>query len=434
MKKCIKQIILLFFIWLVSLSAYDVVHSIFSVDSSRPASVICAEIAVTEGKLAVLKAQEPLASAVIMEKRAELLLEYGKLFWADKDRIQSLNQEIEHYQTIPNQIAELEDRLGELNKELGRGVTNPEHWYSLLLSVFGIMCGRLLDAFGYTVSCIILYIPFKFFCYYVLAPVVSSRPCVSFDDASLVSSIGAERELKASEEVGEKSLSIQILPAESITIIGEEYLRGHKAQMDSNIRKRTRWLLDWRHPIMCLVCKLCMMSYFENKGENSKPFELGITSNNANEYFVCINIKQGEKYYISPSDLVALGSGVRISATWRLGSLAAWCMGQVRFFELSGAGRVVVRSLGGIIKGVVTSDADVIERKHSLICASQGVTLHVERNQTLWPVLTGEANMFDLRLNGEGTYLTSNVVPDESSSSEKVVHAFWRALGQFLGF
>lgn len=434
MKKCIKHVLFLFLIWLISLSAYDVVHSIFSVNSSRSANEIVAEITVAQGKLVVLKAQESFASAVIMEKRAELLVEYGKMFWADKARIQSLKQEIEHYQTIPNQIAELEDRLGELNKELGRGVTNPEHWYSLLLSVFGIMYGRLLDAFGYTVSCIILYIPFKFFCYYVLAPVVSRRPCVSFDDASRVSSIGAESELKSSEKVGEKSLSIQILPTESITIIGEEYIQGHKVQLNSKIEKSTCWMLDWRHPIMCLVCRLCLMTHFENRLDNQAPFELSITSNNADEYFVCINIKQGEKYYISPSDLVALGSGVRLSATWRLGTLAAWCMGQVRFFEVSGAGRVVVRSLGGFTQGVVTSDTEVVERKHSLTCASQGVTLHVERNQTLWPVLTGEANMFDLRLNGEGTYLTSNVVSDESSSSEKVVHAFWRALGQFLGF
>lgn len=431
MKRIFKRIVFLFIIWLVALTVHDAIYSLTkeSPTSTTPMETM-SKIASIEKQIWLLQNDSKIASFKIMQHRLELGAEYAKLFWSDDARISYLKQQIRYYETIPNQLKALEEQKRELSKAVPLLQDTPRPWYTPLQGLLVIMYSRLWDAAWYTLYSIGFLLLVKVFIYFVIAPLVGKRPAVSLSNEPDNSPVNG----KEMNQTGEKSLSVCVRPAESITIIGEKYIQGHRVQTSALIRKRTQWLLDWTSPIMSLVCKLCFMTRFDNRPDSPAPLELNITSDDADEYFSCIDIEPGIQYFIKPSELIAFGSGIKISAKWKLFSLAAWCMGQVRFYALSGSGRVVVRSLGGISQGTVMPGIEVVERKHSLICASHGVKLHVNRNQTFWPFMTGEANLFDLKLIGQGSYLTSNVLSGKSSTSEKMAHAFLQALGQFAGF
>ena len=435
MKQILQRTLSVFLVCLVFLTLYDVLRPVPGETSPVDSRLIMLRIAEIDKKLGKLELLKPQAEPLILIKQSEIALEYikGGIIWVDKAKISRLEREIKGLQAIPNEIERLEEERSKLNNKLSKAIAldKSKPWYEPLLALGGVIYARIWDAVDYTLYFIAGLLGFKMFSYFCIAPFVGKFKSVAPADGGTVSGNGQPGD---EGQTGDKALTVHIPPSHSITIIGEEYIQGHKAQPNVKVDKRTRWLMDWSCPFMCLVCKLCFMTQFNNLSESRGDLELNITSNNPDEYFSRINIKPGQQYFIKPSDLVAFGSGIKISPRWRLFHLAAWCMGQVRFFTLSGSGQVVVRAIGGLTKGCVASGTEVVERKHSLICASQGIRLHVKRNQTFWPFMTGEANLFDLKLIGHGTYHTCNVVTGGSTASEKLIQAILKAIGQLLGF
>ena len=292
-------------------------------------------------------------------------------------------------------------------------------WSIILFAVlWGILCTQMPPeaALCYAWVVIPLVLCIQPLIYYVWAPLVEACAPVCF-----CGSEPAADPAPAEGERGVKLTGVPVPPGDCLLVRDEAYTAGYTEFEDSRLRKGTQMLLSWRYWFMSWRCGLTVLTRFSNPADSTRTHEVNITSNDPDEYFSLITLEPGQHCYVTPSDIVAVSGGVNIRARWRLW-LPAWCMGQVRAYVASGRGTVVVRAVGGITAGTLEPGQVTVRKLHSLICASQGVQLHVRRTETLIPYLLGKATLFDLRLQGHGSYCIRNTFS----------HA--TAVGRLLGF
>ena len=252
--------------------------------------------------------------------------------------------------------------------------------------------------------------------YYIWAPLVEACAPVCFCGGE-----PAADPAPAEGEKGVKLTAVPLPPGDCLLVRDEAYTAGYTEFEDSRLRKGTQMLLSWRYWYMSRRCGLTLLTRFSNPEDSSRTHEVNITSNDPDEYFHVITLEPGQRCYVTPADIVAVSGGVELHARWRLW-LPAWCMGQIRAYVASGRGTVVVRAVGGITAGTLEPGQVTVRKLHSLICASQGVQLHVRRTETLIPYLLGKATLFDLRLQGHGSYCIRNTFSHST------------AVGRLLGF
>lgn len=292
-------------------------------------------------------------------------------------------------------------------------------WSIILFAVlWGILCTQMPPeaALCYAWVAIPVVLCIQPLIYYVWAPLVEACAPVCF-----CGSEPAADPVPAEGERGVKLTGVPVPPGDCLLVRDEAYTAGYTEFEDSRLRKGTQMLLSWRYWFMSWRCGLTVLTRFSNPADSTRTHEVNITSNDPDEYFSVITLEPGQRCYVTPSDIVAVSDGVDIRACWRLW-LPAWCMGQIRAYVASGRGTVVVRAVGGITAGTLEPGQVTVRKLHSLICASQGVQLHVRRTETLIPYLLGKATLFDLRLQGHGSYCIRNTFS----------HA--TALGRLLGF
>ncbi len=290
----------------------------------------------------------------------------------------------------------------------------------LFLAAWGGLCTQMPpeEALRYAWVVIPLVLCIQPLLYYLWAPLVERCSAVAFCGRD-----AAAAPAPAEGEKGVKLTTVSLAPGESMLVRDEAYTGGYTEFEDSRLEKSTKWLLSWKYWYLCRTRGLSMLTRFTNPEDSTRTHEITITSNDPDEYFSAFTLEPGQRYYITPSDLVAISGGVELGSRWRLW-LPAWCMGQVRAYVLSGCGTVVVRSVGGMTAGSLKPGEVTVRKLHSLIYASQGVQLQVRRTETLIPYLTGRATLFDLRLQGSGNFCIRNVAE----------RPLGLGLGRFLGF
>lgn len=269
---------------------------------------------------------------------------------------------------------------------------------------------------------------FRLFCYYVVAPAIGHcdpiNPCGNLEK---------EPHTGAENEKSRKLINIYLKPGESLLVRDESYTGGYIDHKSGAMKKETQWIFSHRYWLMSWLSGLCILTRFTNPATGAHTHEISITSDDPDEYFSIFTMAPGQKCFITPSDLVAFTDGLRISARWNVYP-PAWCMGQIRYYVLSGSGTVVVRAEGGVTARNLASDEIAVRKKHSLICATQGVTQHVRRTETLIPFLLGNASLFDLKLEGAGAFHIRNAITRPHTLIERASHVFLESLGKFLGF
>ena len=288
-------------------------------------------------------------------------------------------------------------------------------WSEALLATLGLLSATLAG---------------KLLLFYGLAPWVEGLGSLHLSDSNttLPQSTHSEND----GEFGCKMLHIALRPDESISVRDETFCAGYS---DSpQLTKDTHWIFSLRHPLMSILCGLTLMTRFRSAPESTVEHTLSISSDDPDEYFSKLFLREGERVLISPTDLVAFGSGIQISACWKLFSLPAWCLGQIRYYTLTGPGTVVVRSQGGITQLTVSPALPLIRKKHSLITSSSGVLLSARRTETLVPYILGRTDLFDLQLRGEGCVRLRNAQVVPATLVEKTFYTFLEGLGKLLGF
>lgn len=269
----------------------------------------------------------------------------------------------------------------------------------------------------------------KLLLFYVWAPLVERRAT----PVSLPQSDAAcwQKQMFLPESV--KLITCEIPVGEAFMLKSEEYSGGYTDMVNSNgLKKITQFLYSRKCWLMSVMCGLSILTRFHNKGNVAQSVR--ITSSDPDEYFCELKLTEGTRYFISPSELVAFSSGVRISAFNRFNSVAAWAMGQVRYYVLEGTGSVVIRSFGGITRIPADETLRFVQKKHSIISAVGKLSLRATRTETLIPYLLGESSLFDHQVSGVGVYFIRNTLRSPRSLSERFSNVFFTSLGKFLGF
>lgn len=349
---------------------------------------------------------------------------------------------VKHIESRPARVAALKETIrttSEKSAQLERLLDEAMRDYSLrgcIAITVSLLLVALqvewLNALGSTLLVYLGLLAWKLFCFYIFAPWIERRQSIQLFEGEAAAGASGSAELGG--EQGSKLLTLPLAPGQVLTVCDEDYTGGYTDADVAKLKKRTQWLFSGRYWLMSWLCGLVLMTRFENARANTETHYITVTSDDPDEYFAEQHLEEGHPIFISPSDLVAYSDGIRIRAHWRLLSPVAWSMGQVRYYSLSGRGRVVVRSDGGLTGKSVTTGCSYICKKHSIISAEQGVRLHVRRTETLMPYLFGKSDLFDLRLHGTGFFRMHNALHQPHTVSERVSHIFMESLGAFFGF
>lgn len=271
--------------------------------------------------------------------------------------------------------------------------------------------------------------------YYAVAPLFTGRRLRLFAEGpdGGDSASGSVR----FEDGGRKCLGVRVERGRSLVVVGEDYINGYTES--SGLRKRTRWLFSWKYPFMSFFCGLRAMNEYINRG--AVPACVDITSDDPNEYFIEIELKNCKGAFIVPSVLKAYTvdnedpeGGLKLSLAWRPFSITALCLKRVRYYKISGSGRIVLSSFGGF-NGYELSEQAHRHKPSSLVFADTALVQTLARTETFYPFLCGRTDLFDLQIEGRGKFVAKNTVSpkrivDRLASGDAILNG----LGKLMGF
>lgn len=151
--------------------------------------------------------------------------------------------------------------------------------------------------------------------------------------------------------------------------------------------KRTRWLLDWSHPVASLASGMRFLTAASGAGEEV----LVSAVRDPLAELALLDIPPDGAAVVRPSALAGLvrkaGEPVRITTHWRLFSLPAWLTFQLRYFVFHGPALLVLKGGRGV--RIEQAARGRIVGQGQLIGFSTDCAYSVIRTETFWPYFFG---------------------------------------------
>lgn len=283
------------------------------------------------------------------------------------------------------------------------GQTQLVLWWVLVLAAFILLC-----IFG------------KYFWrtlfFWCLSPLLSGRSAMRLKGA------GSESSALLSSEEG-KQLVLPIASNSSL-FVRSNYVKVYDRE---SLRKRTRWLAWWRFPFTSYGAKLRRLTCFQSTGKGDS--EVSVTDDDPDVWLSLVRLENHSGMMVYPHCIVALVNvgELKVRSHWKLFSLQAWCMGQLRFFTISGTGAVVIKAMGGLQAVDVSGKRQGFE-ENSLLAYDATLGLKTIRTETFIPYFVGDEGLLDLTFEpseAEGGTLpryvyTKNSLKTEAESSVKL--------------
>lgn len=228
--------------------------------------------------------------------------------------------------------------------------------------------------------------------YHVLAPLAARAAPVRFDTGN-----GAVP--PPTGTASRTSQSLLLAPGD-VALVRQDYLQSSSLLGD----KRTRWLLDSRHPVASLASGMRFLTRIEGAGES---VGISATTDPFAEVAV-LTIPEGASAVVRPRSLAALvhsaESPPRLESRWRLFSLPAWLTLQLRYFEFHGPVRLVHH--GGRGLRIEPAHGGRILGQDQVVGFSTDLAYSVVRTETFWPYFFGRVNLLKDRVeDGAGVVL-----------------------------
>lgn len=281
-----------------------------------------------------------------------------------------------------------------------------ELWYicKMIISWEAARCilwDALQQAFKIWIILLILRISTTLFAYYVWAP---------FAAQFRVTPASGEGKFDWQASSADQHLTLCAAPGHSITVKDQSYVIRYDAE---NCQKNTIWLLSRKHPLMCWVEDLTVMTRY-TPTDSQHPISVSLTNDNPNMYFISIKLSE-EPVYIMPSSIVAYTGTLKLKAQWHFLSPAAWLIGRIRFYSATGDGILVLQGIGKLENSTLERESDMKALKMDTLVAAHGnIRLGIYRNETLIPYLMGQADIFDLQLKGKGQAIQTTALPKKT--------------------
>lgn len=240
--------------------------------------------------------------------------------------------------------------------------------------------------------------------YYAVAPRLSSgRPIKLGSTAGVL------------PQVGESHVSVEasLWPGESVWV-RERFLQAS----DEGLRRRTRFVLDWRIPFTCAACGL---SELVELGNESAGAEYRVTfSNQADPHveLAIVTLPERASIVLRPSFVAGVikprAQRLEIRRHWRLFTWQSWVTLQFRYFEFVGPCRLIIAGSRGVRAEVL---ADRVGQPSPARRTNQDATIGFTPNlryrpvraETFWAYYRGMNPLFDDLFEGNGLFLCQEV-------------------------
>ena len=178
------------------------------------------------------------------------------------------------------------------------------------------------------------------------------------------------------------------LAADEELLVRQDYLQATAA----DAAKRTRWLLDWRHPLTSLAAGL----WFLTRIRGDATLTTVSAVRDAFAEVTVLTLPQGSACVLQPRALAAvaqpIGRPVKVTAHWRLGSLHAWLTLQLRYLVFHGPVRLAIKGGRGV--RVEPAERGRVFGQDQLVGFGAGLGYSVARTETFWPYFFGREPLF----------------------------------------
>ena len=232
--------------------------------------------------------------------------------------------------------------------------------------------------------------------FFVLAPLAGRRAPIRLASET---EGGAMHGPIAAEAASAPSISVTLAPGEDL-LVRQDFLQSRAGSSTA----RTRWLLDWRHPVTSLASG---MRFLIQLSGDSRAITISPARDAVAEVRT-IAIPAGSACVLRPRAIAALvqqrDRPVRITSHWRLFSLHAWLTGQLRYLAFHGPVRVVLTGGRGV--RVEPAEEGRVFDPGQLAGFTTDLAYSATRTETFWPYFLGRESLMKDRVAGaEGTLI-----------------------------
>jgi hypothetical protein len=242
-------------------------------------------------------------------------------------------------------------------------------------------------------------------------------------------------------EVGESRVAadLALAPGERLWV-KEKFLQAS----DEGLRRRTRYLLDWRIPFTCLATGLVELIEMRNDAAAGGDQRLTLSNQgDPHSELAVITLPAGASLVLRPSFLagvvVADGTRLEIRRRWQLWRWLAWVTLQFRFFEFAGPCRLIVAGSRGVrVERLIDRAGDTVPARRTNQDATVGFTPNLDyrpvRAETFWSYYRGMNPLFDDLFVGRGIFLCQQVaVPGDARQARRFWSGVWNGLLKVFG-
>ncbi|MCC7375747.1 MAG: AIM24 family protein [Verrucomicrobiales bacterium] len=328
---------------------------------------------------------------------AESAVEAAK---AARDRAQAV------YETGRIRLAEIESRLDDTLGRLKASVIRV--WWIIAIASAGFLFGPLL---------------WKAFWYYAVASwTQSSEPIRLIPDH-------ATGEIQA---IGHGKIVEALVRPGRPLIARMDWVQ----QYTPGMTKRTRFLLDWRSPLISYAAGLREMTELRMPSGDGTQSVMLTSAVDTHAYLVALELKDHPGLSLRPGAVVALAGDVKIRSLWRIWSVHSWIAGRLRHILFCGTGTLYVTGHGGI--ELCRTAGPVVVEESLVVGADARSGFSAVRTETFWPFFRGRTSLFDYRFEGDRCFLRQTSVPagDRARGNPfmRAVEASLNGIGNLLGF
>lgn len=275
--------------------------------------------------------------------------------------------------------------------------------------------------FGPTLGCLTLY--------YGLAPFASRGKPIQLAGPAA-----------ALPEVGESRVSVDsvLQPGESAWV-KEKFLQAS----DENLRRRTRFALDWRIPFTCVACGLIELVELASEEDGAGGRVTFSNQDDPHLELAVVTIPADASLVLRPSFVAGVinprARRLLIRRHWRLFTWQSWVTLQFRFFEFVGPCRLVVAGSRGVRVEVMSDQADRPAparrtNQDATIGFTPGLRYRPARAETFWAYYRGMNPLFDDLFEGRGLFLCQEIsAKGRAATARQFWSQLWNGLLRVFG-
>jgi hypothetical protein len=234
------------------------------------------------------------------------------------------------------------------------------------------------------------------------------------------------------------SAEIALQPGERLWVKGK-FLQAS----DEGMPRATRYVLDWRIPVTCVITGLIELIELKvKKGAGEQRLTLSNQANPQSELAV-LTLPAGAAIVLRPSFLAGVivpeGAKLELRRRWQLFRWQAWVTLQFRFFEFVGPCRLIVAGSRGVRAERLTErEGNPAPARRANQDATVGFTPNLDyrpvRAETFWSYYRGVNPLFDDLFAGQGIFLCQEISTDgDASRARNFWSGLWGGLTKLFG-